>query len=193
MARSTQPRISLKRTFYSGTWNWGTVATNDFWRYNTFTVGNLPSFSEFANVFDEYKLNAIKVTYRPNYDAIVMSTANTLPLATMHVCVDPASTLGPAGTYTSSNLNTFLENSGVRSYNLNKPVSVYFKPKISEGVLGTGTAAMVRSSPWIKTTEQLTEFRGFHAFVSTNNFGTTNSNIDLDVFVTYYLSFKNLR
>lgn len=185
--------ISLKRTFYFGAWAWATTTTNDFWRYQTMTLSNLPSVAEFTSIFDEYKVNGVKFTYRPNYDGITMSTAATLPLAYMHVCKDPASTLVPAGIYSSANLNTFLENSGVRTYNLNKPVSVYYKPRISEGVLGGGTASVTKPCPWVKTTETSVDLRGHHAFISTNNFGTTNTNIKLDVFVTFYVSFKNLK
>lgn len=188
--------LSAVRTFYAGNWTFGTVTTNDFWRYGQYTLASLPSVSEFTSLFDEYKINAIKVTFRPRYDTISpqdLVIASPQPQAYAHYIVDPGSTVIPAGTYTSTTLNTFLENSGVKTVTLNKPFSIYWKPKVSAQLLGGGTGSEVIKGGWVKTSDTAVTYRGYHMFLQQNNFTTTGGAVQLDIFVTYYMIFKNMR
>lgn len=198
MRKSRVPRaprrvgsIMVKRSNYVGNWTFGTATTNDFWRYFAYDMTAFNQFSEFAAVFDEYKLNSMKVTFRPAYDSVLNDLA--VAQAYAHYFVDPASTVIPTGTYTSTALNTFLQNDKVRTRTLNRPFSIYWRPKLLDQVLNTGTGAAMRSSPWIRTTETGASYRGFHMFLQQNNFVTTNTAIKLDVFVTMYVSFRNLK
>lgn len=188
--------LSLKRTSFSSTWVFGTASTNDFWRYYVFTAADINNFAEFAAVFDEYRVNAIKVTFRPAYDSVNAPNAAgaiAQPQSYAHVLVDQQSTVAPTGLYTSANLNTYLEQARIRTLTLNKPVSVYFKPKVSDQIFGGGTASRLISSPWVKTTETGVQYRGFHMFLQQNSFSTGNSNIRLDTFYTFYLQFRNVK
>lgn len=194
---SRQPILNVKRTFYGGNWTFSTATTNGFWRYFTYDMTTFQNFAEMASVFDEYKVNAMKVTFRPAYDNTtnVQTAATTLGQvqAYAHVVVDPASTLVPSGVYSSANLNTFLENDSLRTKTLNRPFSVYYKPKVTDQVFNTGTAAVMRKPAWTRTTETGQQFRGFHMFLQQNNMSTVNANINLDVFITFYVQFRNLR
>lgn len=183
--------IMIKRSNYVGNWTFGTATTNDFWRYFAYDMTAFNAFAEFAAVFDEYKVNGMKVTFRPAYDTSIVDAVGVQAYG--HVFVDPGSTLLPSGTYTSTTLNTFLQNDRVRTKTLNKPFSVYVRPKLLDQVLNTGTGAALRSVPWIRTTETGASFRGFHMFLQQNNFNTSNTQVKLDVFVTWYISFRNLR
>lgn len=189
--------LGTTRTSFSSTWAFGTATTNDFWRYYTFTAGDINNFGDFSALFDEYRIKAVKVTFRPAYDSVTNPAPATTtlfqPQAYAHVCVDPDSVTIPSGTYISSNMNVFLENPGVKSYTLNKPVSVYTKLKVADQVFGGGTAARLVEAPWLKTTETNVQHRGFHMFVQQNSFSTGNVNIKLDTFYTFYLEFRNVR
>lgn len=187
----------VKRTFYAGNWTFGTVTTNDFWRYGVITLSNLPSASDFTALFDEYKINAIKVTYRPSYDSVPSDApalnVNTGPQSFAHIVVDPGSTLIPTGTYNSTTLNTFLENSGVRTVTTNKPFSIFWKPKIRVQAAGGGTTSEVRKGGYMRTSDTGVVYTGYHMFLQQNNFATSNTRIALDSYVTLYMSFRNLR
>lgn len=189
--------INVRRTVFGGNWTLSTAATNGFWRYQVFDMSNFNNFAEFASIFDEYRVNAIKVTYRPSYDSITLpttgSTAITQPQAYAHVCVDPSSTLIPSGAYGTSALQSLFENDGVKTFTLNRPFSIYYKPKVAEAVFNTGTASVMRSSPWVRTSETATVYRGYHMFLQANNFATTNANVSLDYYITMYVSFRNVR
>lgn len=198
------PVLQVKRTTYFGVWQIGSATTNDFWKYETFTAQSINNFTEFKNVFDEYKVNAIKVTYRPRVDNYAAASevagggvagSTGTPLCTMHTLVDPSSTLAPSGTASMVTLNTYLENQGIRTRTLNKPVSVYYRPKCSDQLYGGSTTGRSVKGGWIKTFDDTVQYRGYHSFVSWPNFGTINTFTlpALDVFVTFYVSFRNLK
>lgn len=191
-----QGKMLLKRTFYSGLLQFSSASTSGFWNYQTFALSMLPSYNELTTLFDEYKICGIKVTFRPAYDSIQLPNAAgsvTQPQAYAHVLINPESTLIPSGTYSSTTLNTFLENSGVKTYTLNKPFSFFFKPKASDGLEGGSTSSRLIKSGYIKTTSNAVTYRGYHIFLQQNNFVSTNTNISLDTFVTYYIALRNPR
>lgn len=188
--------VSMKRTSYAGNWTFGTATTNDFWRYVTIDMSSFNNFSEMAAIFDEYRVNAIKVTYRPAYDSVAQATAAsavTQPQAFAHYVVDPASTVIPSGTYNITSLNTLLENGNVKTRTLNRPFSIYYKPKVLDQVFNTGTAGVMRKSPWIRTSETSASFRGYHMYIQQNGFNLGNLNIKLDTYITFYVQFRNVK
>ena len=190
------PKLALKRTTFSSTWSFGTATTNDFWRYYTFTAGDVGGFSDFADIFDEYKITGVKVTFRPAYDTVHNVAgvgALTQPQAYAHVVLDNASVVVPSSTYTQANMNAFLENGGVKTYTLNEPFSVYVPLKVSDALLGGGTSTRFIDAPWIRTNETGVSHRGFHMFLQQNSFATGNTNIKLDTFYTFYIQFRNVK
>lgn len=192
--RVKRTMVNAKRTSYSSTWAFGTAATNDFWRYYVWTPNDVNGFSDYAACFDEFKINAVKVTFRPAYDSVDnLDAAGTLtqPQAYAHYIIDPSSTTAPTGVYNATSLNDFLSQGGVKTRTLNRPFSIYLKPKISEQIFGSGTSGRVDRSPWIKTNETGVQYRGFHMFLQQNSLGTGNTNIKLDTFYTFYVSFRH--
>ena len=192
--------VRAKRTFFLENWTPSTGVTSGFWRYYTPSLSQLPSAAEFQALFDMYKISAIKLVLRPRYDNFDGSntTDTTLPGVTnqggtnVHVLIDPDSTtVVPTGTYTSTNLNTFLENGSVRSYTGNRPITIYWKPKVGDAMaLGE---SRVRPK-WMGTsaTPSTLIHHGVHIFLQdTNLTGTFNQSFD--VFVTYYMMFKSLK
>lgn len=186
--------MSMKKLNYQGGWTFNTASTSGFWQYLTWIPTNaFQNFAEIQSLFDEFKINAIKVTFRPRFDSVDAAGAGTTPLGYLHYCVDPGSTVIPSGTYTAATLNGFLENSGVKTRTLNRPVSIYFRPKVQDQLLGGSTASRVIRSPWCKTNNASIDFRGVHAFVQLNNMAATNASLVLDQFVTVYMQVRNLR
>lgn len=188
--------LSVKRRFYLTQWTWTTTTTADFWKYLTFSAGLIPNFAEYTNVFDEYRINALKYTFMPRYTDVEAAGAGATgsPQAYAHVLIDPTSTLIPAGVYGSGTLNNLMENTNVRTRQCHRPFSVYFKPKILQQAFGGGTAGVVRKSAYIRSSDTAVDHRGFHIYVQQNNFSASaNANIIFDIFVTVYLTLKNVR
>lgn len=192
--------LTTSRTLYQGNWQFTTVSTDGFWRYYAPSINELPDISSWVQMFDEYKINAIKVTFRPAYDDISVSANTTLnsainyPSAQAHVVIDPESATAPTGTYSPGTLNTFLEQGNrVRTYNLNRPFSVFYRPKVMDQVFGGGTASRIFKSPFIRTTETSVGQRGFHIMLQQNSMANTNNFVRLDTFITFYVTFRSLR
>lgn len=187
--------VMVKRTFWFENWSPNTTNTNGFWRNYALGLSNLPSVNEFTAVFDQYKINAIKYTFRPRYDSFAGNdtTDTTLPGVTnqagthLHVIVDPHSTITPSGTYNSTNLNAFLENGSVRSYNGNRAVNVFVRPSVNLN----GVERRVRA-PWIQSGQNAIQHYGIHVFAQDINL-TGVFGQSWDVFVTYYMQFRNLK
>jgi len=187
------------KTTYQGTWGFSAGTTSGFWKYYEAQAIQMSEFSEFATIFDEYKITNLKYTFRPRYDTYQAESGSgtgatsVLPLCYAHVIKDPASTRIPTGSYSAATINTFLENGAVKSFTLNKPMSVSFRPKILTQDFGGGTASTATASRWIRTTEDGVPHRGFHMFLQNNNLQTTNNALLLDVFVTYTIMFRGAR
>lgn len=194
MTRNARATLSVNRTKYDGAWTFSTATTAGFWRYQSFTAGtHIQAFSELASVFDEYKIYAIKQTWRPRYDNVQAPTAAgtvAQPQAYAHIALDPDSITAPTGVYSTTNLNSFLENGKVRTKTLNKPFSVYFKPRCDTNVLG---GLKRENAGWFKTSDTTIPHYGYHMFIQQNNMDSTNTNIVLDGFVTVYAKFRNLK
>lgn len=190
---------SLVRTTYIGATTFSSASTSGFWQYRIMSASQLPSFAELAAVFDEYKIGALKYTFRPRYDGYdandpaTSGSTSPLTMCTAHVINDPGSSMVPAGTYTSATLNTFLENGKVKSYPLTKPFSVYFRPKIATGALGGATGTICVASKWIKTLDDQVTHRGFHMFLQNNSMAATNGSVILDTFVTFYMKVRGAK
>jgi len=187
--------IKVKRISITTSWTLGNAATSDFWRYVAPTAGNFSNFSEFASVFDQYKVNAIKATYRPRFSGLSGPVTGNTPMTARipyaAIINDARSTLIPAGTYGSSALQTLLENGG-KVIRADRVFSVYFKPQIQcQSSVGAGT--YYKRCPYINTSDTTTTMRGFHLMIYEQNFGNNFTDFEWDVYYTFYVTFKNLK
>lgn len=196
MRRAASKVLTFKRKTWAGNWQPSTVGTSDFWKYYSFSLNAMSGYAEITNLFDEYKINALKVEFHPRFDSFAGNDTvdTTLPGVTnqagskLHIHVDPSSTLTPSGTYTSTTLNTLLENGDLKTYSGNRKVTVYYKPKVYNTI--SGLAANMVRSPWIRTDQVALPHYGFHAFAQDNNFTGTFGQ-SWDIFVTYFIQCRN--
>lgn len=201
MSRMTVPRpvrktneLSMRKCAFQSTWAFGTATTNDFWRYLTWTPSSaIQNFAEIQALFDEYKINAIKITFRPRFTEVSADGAAAHPQGYLHYCIDPASTVSPTGTYSAATVNAFLENDNVVTKPLNEPIEIYFRPKVADQLFGGTTSTRQLTPTWMKTNNNAVDFRGVHALIQLNNFSTSAPNMIIDQFVTVYMQVRNLR
>lgn len=192
------PKVShfaLMQKRYQENWAFSPLTTAGFWRYFTFTANQINDWSEFRNVFDEYRINGIKVEMRPCYDSVDLSivTPSTL-LGSVHVAVDPISTYVPIGVPGPGSLNLMLQQAqSVKTYKSDQVVKYYVKPKIMRQVFGGGTAGETTASTWLKCDgSEAVPHRGVHVYIQPYNW-LTPTTINYDIFVTYYMQFRGNR
>lgn len=182
--------ITLKRQRYYQVWTWGTTATGDFWRYYEPTLADMNNSTEFVNIFEQYRINAIKIQLRPRNNDF-STTGTNMPQAV--TCIDPEQVTAPVGTYTSSTLNVLLEDNKCKYRSIGaKGLSVYFKPKIAVPT-NVGSGVMYKSAPWLRTADTAVPHRGVNIFLHAPQFALSNAAMVYDVILTHYVSFRNLK
>lgn len=198
--QSMVPSMNVTRTWWSANWSPNTTTTAGFWRYLTLTLSQMPAYTEYTALFDSYRINTIKYTFRPKYDSFAGNdtTDTTLPGVTnqggedVHVVIDPKSAVTPGGTYTSANLNSFLENGMVRTYRGTRPFSFTIKyPCFVDDVNNTSSIAFLKTR-FLSTLSPGLVLQGAHVFIQDTNltgvFGNT-----YDIFITANVTFKGQR
>lgn len=205
--RARTPRISVKRTVHLGLFSPNTTSTNGFWQYRTvslddgfinesgISMAGLINVVEYENIFDQFKLNAAKITLRPRVTNLSAEqdapTAGTvfreIPYVT--ISLDPYDTIVPSGTYSRATYNAFLEaGKNIRTRRADRPFSVYLKPVVREQYGGGATRYMKPRFTDLNASGKAMAHRGYHMFFHNQNFSGTFT--QYDVFVTYFLQFK---
>jgi len=154
---------------------------NTYSAYN-FSLSDLPSSAEFTSLFDQYKINAVKIAFLPqqNMSISIGSINNPNASSRFFSCID----------YNDSSAPTSIDE--VRQYQNCKYTSVLsrhsryiYKPKIVD-------ASGFTISPWLATSTPGANYFGLKVAVEPMDSTTTLSMI-YTVEVKYYMSFKNVR
>lgn len=197
--RPAMPPLSLKRTFYAEYWPFGVASVDNFWRYYTPAMSVLPNLSEYQALFDQYKINGIKITLRPRwtgYDGSNNTTAGTTnePLQNVHYIIDPLSQITRTGAYSSTTFNSFCEQGNVRSVTGTKVINIYWKPMHNEDA-GTGiTNAKLVGPRWLSLASATSVVQqGVHIFLQDPNFANAAAGWGYDVFFTYYFQVRGMK
>lgn len=199
------PAFHLKRKFqwYVGSWTFATTTTSDFWKYLTLTPNaslstlpspGIPGWTNYATLFEQYKINAIKITFRPSYNVVNQQGSASAPpsavMPYMTTVVDPEANTGPAGTYTSANLVGLQADGRSRTRALVKPVSIYIRNPMIYQDAGGIAGALRKAAPWVNTGYN-PEHRGAHAFFHFQGFDTAPAS-SVDVYYTVYAEFRGM-
>lgn len=183
-----QQVFNLSRECFYGTWNFGTATTGDFWRYYEFNVASFPWITRMITAFDEYKVNAFVVTLRPSYTSV--DNSSTTPVMNVSYTIDPGTTTNPSGVYSISTLNDMMGSGVPVTKTADKPIVIYWKPKVLTQAWAASTASGVEDPGWYRSTDTSVNHRGVHIYLHDTVFSGT-SNAKFDVHVKAYMSFRN--
>lgn len=118
---------------------------------NYFQLDQLPNYSEFVDLFDQYKVNALKYEFVPRFNSIDQASATG---GEFYTAIDRVSNDPP------SSLNEMLEYQSLRKTPLTRRHVRYFKPGVATAIYAnvddaSGSTypfpAGVKLSPWIST------------------------------------------
>lgn len=195
-----QPYMRTQRTFWIQNWSPNTTTTAGFWQFWVTSLQNVQNYAQYTAVFDKYKVNSLKFTFRPRYDNFAGNDTvdTTLPGVTnqagvmLHAIIDPTSNVSPTGVYDSTNLNTFLEQGKARTYKGTDAVDLLIKyPCVAEDSNGTTNARYERGK-WYSTNLPGVQHRGVHVFLQDVNL-TGVFGQSFDVFCTMDISFAGMK
>lgn len=182
---------SFRRRFLASTYTWSTGTVNGFWNVMQMAFNQIPNSTDYSDLFSEYKIKRISVTFVPRYDGVDQTGAGTgagLPM--LHYKVETPTFLTPAGTYNQSTLNAYLD-TNPKSVAFNKPVTVRFTPTLQTDI---NNAVVETSKPqWIRSTSpgNAAVHYGLSFFVMFNGFSSPTATFTTDVYYEFEFDMRN--
>lgn len=158
----------------------------------SFQLSDMPGSSEFVNLFDSYRIAAVKLTFQWSHNVADPGAQALTNFAIPQMCyaIDRNDSAAPT---TQAEIFQY---EGAKQRTLAKPFSVYIRrPAIvvdAQTLLG-GSFSVERKSPWISTLATNVLHFGFKYLIE--SFGATAANNlgTLRVYATYYLMFKAVK
>lgn len=179
---SNQSRIfKVKRTFQLG----GITSYTDGPRTASwvFQLDQVPGFQQFVDVFDQYRLAGVKLTFIPTQSATVNSTSTLLRLI-YAVDTNDNGVVGSEG--------QLLSYAGARQLVLQRPKSIFFRPKVAMQVFQSTVTTAYAQAPskiWLDAQRYQIPHYSFKWWVPVATSGQPGA----FVYATYYLQFRKMR
>lgn len=174
-----------------------TVSTSNQAGGVAYTLADIPNYSEFTTLFDEYKIAAIKVAYMPTKNVNTNTqtgtggtiTNTTYMLPTVYTVIDHNDTDTPT-------INDMVQNETLKISRGNQVHTRYFKPRVPCRVYaGVSDGYIYRSGQWIGTAtangDDNVPHYGLKYFFELPT-GEKADNLTYKVITTFYLQFKEV-
>lgn len=191
--------MNFKRTYNGGNWAFNSITTSGFYRQISPAFTDLPSYLEYANLFDALKITGVKITLLPKFSDVGGVQAATGALTTYnpqyYISVGGdkyAQGSAPTGTYGISAFNDFCEKSSfVKTYRADRPITWFFRPNAQNNM----TASLATMPfPWISMSNPAQPAFGSLVFIHDANFtGLNTSGFSFDILVTLYFKCRGSR
>lgn len=153
-----------------------------------FQLSYVTNPTEFTSLFDRYKVVGVKLQFLPGMnsaDAYSLGAA-AAPIPYLHYAQDWDDWSPPA---TES---TILQKGTVKTRRLDRPFSIYIKPKVSQMVYHQGvTSAYASASPWIDSGNSDVEYYGLKLWFRNWMTDPGQQNNNLTIIPTYFLQMRD--
>jgi len=159
----------------------------------TFRLADLPSFTDFTNLFDSYKITGVKLTWFPRYfggDTVGGATAGNPASGTPHIWV---LTDDDSDNPLTSKLAALQCDKARMIRNPWRPFSVFVRPKFTAEVrVSAGIAGAVPQTGWCHTQNSGVIHYGISIGGDVPGYaaGATFNPLVWDCYAKYYLQFK---
>lgn len=190
--RIAQPVQYFKRSVYlSG--NIVTSVTSDTFTNQFFALSSVPNYTEFTNLYDQYKINAVKVTLIPRGNTAEITASSGASTVFQGQSVGVFSVIDYDDTAVLANINEACQYQNMKMTRATQQHSRYLKPRfnlLSITNQGTGaTGASQNTRGWLDCDYINVPHYGVKWALQQN----VNYNLTYDVKIDYYLAFKNVR
>lgn len=182
-----QPVHYFKRTqYYSGLWTNST--TSDVFNNISFILASVPGYTEFTSLYDQYRINGVKITLIPRGNQSDIGAASTTAAQSVGIF----SVVDYDDTSLLTSLNQALQYQNCKMTRTHQQHSRYLKPRVEVNALSStapGNANVMPVRGWVDCDFPNTPHQGVkYVFQQSPNSVQT-----FDVKVDYYLAFKNVR
>lgn len=149
-----------------------------------FQLSQVPNVAEFTNLYDQYKIKAVKCTLIPRHTEVGLSTGGTVMQGNMWSCLDYDDSTIPGG------LDSLLQYQNTKRTRMNQTHSRYLRPMVATEVYATSIASSYapKRNVWLDCSIDSVEHYGIKFW-----FDQRIAPVTYDVQIKYYLAFKNVR
>lgn len=186
--------VSIKRQYYMGEF-FAPVTAGWSWNAYDFKLSNIPSYVEFTNLFEQYKINAVKLTFVPvgyGGDGINQIYANSTAGAPYFETPRLYTIVDRDGNPQVGTEEYMLQNSKARMIkNPFKVFSVYIAKPCVQQEVGTTLSfagAAPKSGMWLDCDNTGVLHNGLGIGCQAN--GSTTASFRWRIVATYYMQFK---
>lgn len=177
----------FKRSYITSqnTYDWPTINTNGW----DFFLSQLPNYTEFTNLYNEYKIARVKVKfiYSANNQPVT-TLANITALPTIYTAVDTNDSVAPTAVSDLLQYKTF------KAHRADKPFSVYFKPNYAVAAYSGAFTSYAASAGWIDTSSVNVKHYGLKWIIDPMFYSTgTNVTGRLQTILTYYIKCRGVK
>lgn len=165
--------------------------TDQFGSYQ-FKLSDVPNVSEFQNLFDMYRIKAIKMVFYPTNTSVSISGGGT---AVNIVTPRFISVIDEDDASAPTTQEELFQYQTCKITTVNKKHTIYFKPKVAQEIYnGASTAYAVPSgTPWLNLASTTIQHYGVKWCMESAGSTAPVGAFSYKVNVTYYLEFKSVR
>ena len=180
--RSVRPKtFALKRSYYQGQLKSAGTTAQYAYGSAAFTLNSLPNYTEFTNLFDQYRINKVTVQAFPRQ---TMETDTTNPAVNIfHYAFDHTDVTAPSAESDVCNMTI------TAASNRFKPFTMTLKPvaatTVYQGITANGYAP-AKPSTWIDCKSYAVNHYGLKFAWFNNN----SINDIIDFYVTMWVEFR---
>lgn len=190
--RVRQPVQYFKRSVYlSG--NIVSSVTSDVFTNQFFALSNVPNNSEFTALYDQYRINGVKVTVIPRGNTAEITASSGASTVYQGQSTGVFSVIDYDDTTPLANINEACQYQNMKMTRATQQHTRYLVPRFNlQGITNQGTGAtgsMMNTRGWIDCTQINVPHFGLKWAFQQN----VNYNLSYDVKIDYYLAFKNVR
>jgi len=151
-----------------------------------FRLDDLPNVTEFTNLFQEYKINAVKLRFVPSYNDSTSGAvaANRLPI--FHMVKDDDDIAPP------TTVDQLYQYDSYQMRRTDKPFTMYIRPK-ALGLayrVGVTSGQMPGKGGWMSCDTADVPYYGLKW---ASDLGAVNTAVSMKVFATYYIQLRSQR
>lgn len=161
----------------------------------TFSLSELPNFSEFTGLFRQYKLNAAAVKFYPSYSSVASTSSSVVSNNIIITCWPNTTGQQLTAAFTKAELNE-IQRKSQWMFPLNRPTTIYMPLKQLNMVYNTAinTDYSVVKPRYLATAETTTPHYGINVHICKVDGSTFSSNsVRLKIIEKIYLSTKQVR
>lgn len=149
-----------------------------------FQLTDLPDYTEFTNLFDSFRINAVKLQFVPNFsNSPATASVGSLGIHSIHSIVDHNDSNPITSVLDLMQYDTY------KRTRITSGLKRYFRVS-TLGFVGTG-AQNVQYGKWVDTTQAASAtFLGLKYIADALEVDTT---VTFDIFATYYIQCKDVR